>query len=292
MRRIRDELHTPLSRARRPNGFFWSDVDVGGEKFADALGRYVAASGKTFAEACRKKLRDWCFRALKRLRAGLGKTGRMVAWPELGAKGSAKNNWKLVRWLATRQIEYGMDAAESGGHFTTIREYDKRLTTRATKRNARHAVKPGVLFYNRRRLWVRDSETKKIRRQSIYAGHDIDLAKVSQREKAARNKSKGFLMALVINAKNAIDNGGASGSGGIGAKMKVRSDDFSAEVAVQSVARFAGELTRAMQPRDGSTRSAIARVNEAFADAEMEVVADMEKYIADKLEKEARKALA
>lgn len=255
-------------------------VDIDDAKFRDAIRRYVEASSRDARVALADKLADWCQFALTRLRGSLGATHDMVAWPKPGHRGNANRNWKLVRWLATRQIAEGRAVAMKG-----------RLTERANTDRRGKGKKRKETQVTRIRLWVRDAKTGKIRRESLWGAERPDLAKLAEQEQKCRNSSKGYVKSLVLAAAKAAKAKGRFETGG-GIVAQPVNYDFrdSFEAGVLSVMRYKSELSRAMVPRNDSGLD--ERIDRAFAGARSDVVAKIEKHLADKLEKAARKAFA
>ena len=255
-----------------------ADFYVDEEGFRKALERYVKASSRETKIALADKLRDWCDFALKRLKGDLGAAHNMVAWPKPGHRGNANRNWKLVRWLATRQIAQGRAVAMKG-----------RLTERVNTDRRGKGKKRKETQVTRIRLWVRDAKTGKIRRESLWGAERPDLAKLAEQERTYRNKSKGFVKSLVLAAFQAAKTKTEFRTdGGIVARQAEYHIRDQVAAGVLSVMKYRSDLTRAMQTR--TTDGIDSRLNRAFELARADVVLKIEKHLAKKLEQAMKKS--
>ena len=261
-----------------------ADFYVDEEGFRKALERYVKASSRETRIALADKLVDWCDFALKRLRGSLGATHDMVAWPKPGHRGNANRNWRLVRWLATRQIAQGRAVAMKG-----------KLTERVNADRRGKGKKRKETKVTRIRLWVRDAKTGKIRRESLWGAERPDLAKLAEQEQKCRNSSKGYVKSLVLAAfKAAKAKTEFRTDGGIVARQAEYHIRDQVAAGVQSVMKYRSDLSRAMVPR--TTDGIDTRLDRAFELARADVVLKIERHLAKKLEdamkKSFKKALA
>jgi len=274
---------------------FACKVDL--DNFERTLRRYSEVSGKALDACLWRKLTDWSYAALKVVTARNKQTrARLPQFPAAG-KGAKSPQWKLVRWLAVRQVQQGL-AEATGGKLTSRAEMDSRRGE----------------YINRTRLWVRGADGR-IRRSSFFgAGLAVRLGEVADKEAKKRRASVGFTGALILTAAKASKAKGASVTGGgrrglvdkatgatkrsaISGRIKGRGEERDARsrtagykktVSATAVYQFALGVTRAFQAR---TTAGIDRLaGEAYRSTLGAVVADMETYIARKLDEAAVRA--